>query len=260
MISTNLRWPAGLAPNTICFSVDVEWAAAEVVADISALFATHGVTATFFVTHDGVTVSGHERGIHPNFLRSGDVYRRFPAAERASDANIYEHVVATTLRFAPEAKGVRAHRLFYDSALLSLYRRLGLEYDSTYHLAFVPDLRPFWKHDDIVEIPSFYGDHLDLTTAATGFEIANLGLDQPGLKVFNFHPNIIYLNCPDAATYAASKSFYREPERLLASRHPGRGPRTLLLDLLEHVGRRNIPVATLGEVNAFMRRERDQGH
>src|ERR1700730_2608578 len=156
MTAPNLRWPAGLETNTICFSVDIEWAAAEVVADISALFDTYGVAATFFVTHDGVAVPGHERGIHPNFLRNGDVYRAFPGVEQASDANIYDHVVATTLGFAREAKGVRAHRLFYDSGLLPLYRRLGLEYDSSYHLAFVPHLRPFWKHDDIVEISSFY--------------------------------------------------------------------------------------------------------
>jgi hypothetical protein len=256
MIAANLEWPVGLEPDTICFSVDVEWAAADVVADVKSLFDAHGVTATFFVTHNGVAVPGHERGIHPNFLRNGDVYRTIPEPALASDANIYDHVVTTTLSFAREAKGVRAHRLFYDSGLLPVYRRLGLEYDSSYHLGFVPHLRPFWKHDDIVEIPSFYGDHHDMTTATTGFKVANLGLDAPGLKVFNFHPNIVYLNCPDAAAYAATRSYYHEPERLLASRYAGRGPRSLLIDLLEHVRHRGLPVATLGEVNAAMRRER----
>jgi hypothetical protein len=253
MISADFPWPDGLDPDTVCFSVDVEWAADAVIADLRALFDAHGSAATFFVTHSGVSVPGHERGLHPNFLRSGDTYRALAGAREAHEQGIYEHVVSTTLGFAPEAKGVRAHSLFYDSALLPLYRRLGIEYDSSYQLAFVPHLRPFWKHDDIVEIPTFYADYLDVTTGATGFELARLGLDRPGIKVFNFHPNIIYLNAPDVAAYAATKGFYHDPERLLAARHNGRGPRTLLIELLDHIRSRNIPTATLGQVNNRVR-------
>ena len=258
VISAEFVWPDGLDPETVCFSVDVEWAADAVVADVSSLFNEHGVAATFFVTHDGVSVPGHERGVHPNFRRSGDTYRAFPNSGAASDEDIYEHVISTTLGFAPEAKGVRAHSLFYDSVLLPIYHRFGIEYDSSYHLPFVANLRPFWKHDDIVEIPIFYGDHLDLAIGTTGFELARLGLDQPGLKVFNFHPNIIYLNPPDAAAYAAAKSYYRNPERLLAARHHGRGTRTLLAELLDYVRGRNVPTATLGQVNELMRGATDR--
>jgi hypothetical protein len=50
-------------------------------------------------------------------------------------------------------------------------------------------LRPFWKHHDIVEIPTYYGDHLDLITGATGFSVAGIGLERPRLKVFDFQPN-----------------------------------------------------------------------
>ena len=71
--------------------------------------------------------------------------------------------------------------------------------------------------------------------------------------MFNFHPNIVYLNAPDAAAYVSTKSFYHDPERLLAARHHGRGPRTLLIELLDHVCSRNIPTATLGQVNEAMR-------
>ena len=114
MISADFRWPEDLDPDTVCFSVDVEWAADAVTADLRMLFDEHGVAATFFVTHNGISVPGHERGLHPNFLRSGDTYRGFSGAGQASDRGIYEHVVSTTLSFAPEAKGVRAHSLFYE--------------------------------------------------------------------------------------------------------------------------------------------------
>jgi hypothetical protein len=253
VISSDFEWPDGLDPDTVCFSIDVEWAAEAVVADVCSLLDEHGVRATFFVTHDGVSVPGHERGLHPNFRRGGDTYRAMPNGGGASEPDIYEHIVSTTLGFAPEAKGVRAHSLFYDSILLPVYHHLGIEYDSSYHLPFVANLRPFWKHDDIVEIPLFYGDHLDLTCGTTGFEVARLGLEQPGLKVFNFHPNIIYLNCPDGTAYAATRSFYHDSDRLLAARHHGRGTRTLLTELLEHVRVRNVPTATLGQVNELVR-------
>lgn len=259
MIPPDSGWPTGLAPDAVCFSVDVEWCADAVVADLRGLFDQHGVAATFFVTHAGVSVPGHERGLHPNFRRNGDTYRALPGAAEASEAEIYEHVVSTTLSFAPEAKGVRAHSLFYESTVLPIYRRFGIEYDCTYQLAFVDHLRPFWKHDDIVEIPTYYADYLDLANGITGFEISRLRLDRPGLKVFNFHPNIVYLNAPDNAAYEAARGFYRDPARLRGIRHDGRGPRTLLQDLLAEVRRRGIPTATLGEVNALMRRNRSNG-
>ena len=64
-------WPENLGRNTVCFSVDVEWAAEAVVEDLCRLFREHGIAATFFVTHAGVLAPGHERGLHPNFRRDG---------------------------------------------------------------------------------------------------------------------------------------------------------------------------------------------
>jgi hypothetical protein len=40
MRTDELRWPASLDPNTLCFTVDVEWAADEVLADLRGLFDT----------------------------------------------------------------------------------------------------------------------------------------------------------------------------------------------------------------------------
>jgi hypothetical protein len=51
----------------------------------------------------------------------------------------------------------------------------------------------------------------------------------------------------------ATKPFYHDPERLLASRNPRRGIRTMLLELLEHIAVHRIPVVTVGEVNSHWR-------
>jgi peptidoglycan/xylan/chitin deacetylase (PgdA/CDA1 family) len=255
-MTANFEWPSGLDPNTLCFTVDVEWAADEVLADIRDLFDQHNVRATFFVTHDGVETPGHERGLHPNFRRDGDTYKRLRElcdARLLTDEEIYSNILSSTLAFAPEAKGLRTHSLFYDSMLLPLYRQLGLEFDCTYRLPLVEGLRPFWNQHEILEIPTYYADYFDLLAGATGFDIKGLALDQPGLKVFDFHPNLVYLNASTDTGYRETKSFYHEPERLLAARQPGKGTRTLLVDLLAAVSARRLPTATAGEINTHWR-------
>src|SRR5262249_51884475 len=120
MTTDESPWPTGLDPNTICFTVDVEWAADEVLADLRGLFDQYGVRATFFVTHANVETPGHERGLHPNFRRNGDTYRLLRKRRdetTVTDDEVHSHILQTTLAFAPEAKGLRTHSLYYDSTL-----------------------------------------------------------------------------------------------------------------------------------------------
>ena len=74
--------------------------------------------------------------------------------------------------FCPEAVGVRAHSLFYDSDLLRIYRATGLQYDSSYFLPLANNLQPVWKGEGMVELPFYYMDHWDLKEQATGFKLA----------------------------------------------------------------------------------------
>jgi peptidoglycan/xylan/chitin deacetylase (PgdA/CDA1 family) len=249
MTEGTFRWPSQLAANTVCFTVDVEWAAQPVLDDIRDLFDTYGIKATFFVTHADIAVPGHERGLHPNFRRNGDTYRKLADADAMTDEAINRHIMVTTRAFAPEAKGVRAHSLHSDSTLLPLYRELGLEYDSCHQMPHVEGIRPFWIYGPLVELPIYYGDSLDISVGMTDFRVARLALDRPGLKVLNFHPNIVYINANSNAAQAATRTFYHDPEKLRASRNDGKGIRTLLLDTLEYVRRQGIPTAVLQSVN-----------
>jgi len=61
------------------------------------------------------------------------------------------------------------------------------------------------------------------------------------------------LNAVSDQQYLASKAFYHDQERLLAARFPGRGIRSMVLDLLEYVGSKSLPTATLGQINAEWR-------
>jgi peptidoglycan/xylan/chitin deacetylase (PgdA/CDA1 family) len=245
-------FPADFDPRTVCLSVDVDWASPDVLADLRSLFDERDLKATFFVTHANIDVAGHERGIHPNFRRNGDVMRALE--KEASDARldegeIYDRLVAAFKNFAPEATGVRGHSLHYDSQLLPAYKKHGLEYDSTYQLPLVGGLQPFWKEYDILEIPIYFNDHFELKSNAVGLDPRKLELDEPGLKVILLHPNIMFLNAASNEQYLACKAFYHDYERLLHARNSGRGIRSFALDLLDSIVARNIPVLTLGEVS-----------
>jgi peptidoglycan/xylan/chitin deacetylase (PgdA/CDA1 family) len=246
--------PPDFDPRTVCLSVDVDWASAGVVADLRALFDARGLKATFFVTHAGIEVPGHERGLHPNFRRNGDVMRALAKeVEHGGEEEIYRRVVAAFKAFAPEAKGVRAHSLMYDSLLMPIYHQHGLEYDSSYQIPLVADLKPFWKEYDVLEIPIYFNDHFELKSGATGFDSRELKLEEPGLKVILLHPNMVFLNAASHEQYLAARPFHHDHDRLLAARHNGRGVRTMVTELLDAIVARNIPTLTLGEVNARWR-------
>jgi hypothetical protein len=225
--------------DAIALTVDVEWAHPAVLADTVQLIESRGLRATFFCTHAGVEVPGHERALHPNFRRTGnttvapDVLR----AAALDDLAFYRAALAAAQAWCPEARGVRAHSLISDSDLFPIYADAGLEYDSGCFLPLAPGLAPVWRGSGIVEMPLYYMDHWDVREQATGFAVDGLGLARPGLKVVTFHPNLVYLN---AAT-----------PWLAAHRNSGRGVRTLFLSLLDRLAGHQTPL--LSDVNAAWR-------
>jgi len=247
-----------LPQNLACLTVDEEWAHPAVLSDLCRLLDERSLQATFFCTQPDVKVPGHERGLHPNFRRNGDTLRRFhkevnPHSEEVEDTRIYQYVVETTRGYCPEAKGVRGHSLHYDSELMAIYHQAGIEYDSSCCLPLMENLRPVWKEFDIVEFPIYYIDHFDLKSQRTGFELTKLRLDRPGLKVFNFHPNMVFINAQTNHDYLATKPYYHDYDRLLSFRRPGRGVRTLFLELLDTLAQTPGSTILMGEFNKLFR-------
>ncbi len=248
--------------NVICLTIDVEWANDEVLSDILNLLNERELRATFFCTHSGINVTGHERAIHPNFKCNGDAIQKLTqnagdTLKDFTDMMRYEYVVQLTKDFCPEAVGVRAHNLFCDSALLPIYTRMGLEYDSSYSLPFAPGLSPIWKEYDILEMPIYYMDYIDSMHQMSGFSLEGLRMDQPGMKVFDFHPNMVFLNASTEAQYLESKPFYHDYEHLLSLRRSGLGIRTLFIELLDYIKKEKLATATLSEINAAYQKNRN---
>ena len=241
----------------VAISIDVEWAHPEVLADAVRMLDERGILATFFCTHDGIDVGGHERALHPNFRRSGNTMVEADAATM-DDRAFYAFIVSATRTFCPEAVGVRSHSLLTDSNLLPIYRDAGLEYDSSYMLPLAPGLAPAWRGSGILEIPIYYMDHWDLSERATGFGLSGLRLEQPGLKVLTFHPNLIFLNAASERDATGSKAHYNDPDWLLAHRHTGRGVRSLFIEVLDDVARAKSTCPVLSDINVEWRAANDR--
>lgn len=242
-----------------CITIDIDWASEEVVNDVVELLDERNLRATFFCTHAGIMLEKHERALHPNFRRSGDSLKLIQQEmgdgfQRASEEILYKKIVSLTQSFCPEAIGVRGHSLFYDSQLLSIYHDCGLQYESNYLMPLVTGLAPFYKEYDMVEIPIFFNDHFELKTNATRFCFDNFNLNAPGLKVFQFHPNMIYINAATNSHYLESKAFYHDAEKLKKSRYKGRGAREFFIELLDKLALQQDQVLTLAEVNTAWRK------
>jgi Polysaccharide deacetylase len=244
-------------PDTVCITIDVEWAAPRVLEDTVRLLDERKVRATFFCTHPGIEVAGHERALHPNFCLSGETMQMVrPKLPTMTQSEVYRHVVTTTHGFCTEAIGTRGHRQFFDSALLPIYQECGVRYDSSCYLPFATGLQPAMKPYDVLELPVYFIDHSDLSDHRTGFQAEGLALTRPGLKVFDFHPNTLIINAATLDQYTASKACYHDYDQLLARRNPQRGVRMLFVELLDYLAEGHATVATLAEVNAAWRAAR----
>ncbi len=249
-----VTFPSAYDPDAVCITCDVEWAHPEVLDYFLRLLAERHLRATFFCTHPGIVAPAHELSLHPNFLLSGDTLRPLrPRLPGLTDDDLLRRVVETTRSWYPDAIGVRGHRQFFDSALLPLYRTAGLQYDSSCYLPFAMHLAPTMKPYDILELPIYFIDYSDLADHRSGFAVSGLKLSSPGLKVFDFHPNLVFINAVDLPHYLATKAFYHDPERLRAARNPGRGVGTLFVDLLDHLASGKVSTMTLSALNAGWR-------
>jgi hypothetical protein len=238
----------------VVLTIDVEWAHPAVLEDVVSALDERDLRATFFCTHEGIAVPGHERALHPNFRRHGNT-QVDGAPPGEPDTDFYRRVVAVVQSFCPEATGVRAHSLFHDSDLLPVYAAAGLEYVSSAFLPLARGLAPTWNARGMVELPLYYMDHWDLTVHATGFELSALDLGAPGLKVVAFHPNLVYLNAVTEQDYLDSKERYHDPDWLRRKRRRGRGVRTLFHELIDRLAEGPAP-RVLAEVNGRFRAHR----
>ena len=220
-------------------TIDMDWAADEVIGQTIDLIERADVPATWFVTHDTKTIRrlrenpNFELGIHPNFnfLLSGDT---------RLGANMTE-TISRLLELIPEARSVRSHSLTTSTPLLQSMPSLGLTHEANLFVPFDAgfDLRPFRLWNGVVRAPHFFEDDLfllgrgDFSSLHRGLPATMHPRVKGGTRIYDFHPIHLFLNTDTMDRYERSRPHHRDMLRLEQYRNAGRGTRTLFELILE---------------------------
>lgn len=224
--------------NRFVLTLDMDWAPDFVIEAVAEELRSRNVRATWFVTHESSALEvlrAHanlfELGIHPN-LR--------PASAHGADA---EDIVTRLLSIVPSAVSVRTHGLVQSGNLMNLFAaRTRLSRDSSTFLPEMPHLRPVthWCEGvPFLRIPFFWADDYETQKPSPAWSLARF-MDIPGLKVFDFHPLLVYLNISRLEPYEELKRACpdltrADPSMVDPHVRRGEGAGTLFRELVRHL-------------------------
>ncbi len=221
----------------IAITIDQEWVPYEVTEWLIHELDNAGVKATFFATDEPVHDFGqHEAALHPNPYRTGS-YDFITEIERL-------------LKIYPDAKGIRMHRLMWDSALEGYFRGSPFTYASNF---MIPGqlVQPFRLGSQVVHYPVFYMDHVELVNPnqfKVPFSLESLDISADGLYVFDFHPNLLFPNAYSEKFYHENiMPVYHNYQALKDIKHNQRGCLDLFRAVLALKGTPGYTFVTLGE-------------
>lgn len=239
----------------IALTFDLDWAHPAVVEDTLRILDSYGARGTFFATHKDPQISedGHEVGLHPDFTRNtSSITEADPFGYRTRldyGARLSEYV-----DMYPDATGVRTHGLVSSANLFDTFVGAGLTYASTALLPMHPGLRPVTLWNGLVQIPIYFEDDVHMLTGEP-WTLDHIRVDGPGLKVFNFHPNAVFVNAELQDRIRAISAHYREPDEMRThfNHDQETGARNLLLSILDYADQHGITPITLSEAAASLK-------
>jgi len=152
----------------IAFTVDIDWAPEEAIADTLQLFAKYGVPATLFCTHDADVLKNADRSLfelalHPNF----NALLLNATGERRTAKDIVEQLHD----MYPEAVGIRSHSMTQNSYLLNLFAEKGYLYDANSFWPYDFDLKPKTMWNGLHRVPYNWEDHIHIECGHTYDEL-----------------------------------------------------------------------------------------
>lgn len=210
--------------DSVCITLDVDWAADEILQAALDLVAGLGIPVTVFCTHptpvlEGLDPERVELAWHPNFLAGRDEL----------------DVIGELEAWFPGARGVRSHALYFHSRLAPAYLSRGVEYVA-HDLRFgLCDLAPVTHWSGLVDVPGFWEDDVHALFFDGDFDPGLVDLDPPGLKVFDVHPIHLWLNTDRMVRYEGARADMEARRDLSSHVNPGRGARTFLVQAVEHM-------------------------
>jgi hypothetical protein len=169
---------------TAFITVDVDWAPDSIVELLVEWFMIKNIPITLFFTHQSKLAKdlaenpNIEIGIHPDFSRNNNA----------------DECVKALKYIYPNAIGSRSHRNIDGRIVTDALARNGLKYHSNKLTWGLSHLEVMPVYNGMVEVPYFWEDgyHLELGVKLKKEE---LNLYTRGLKIFNIHPMLFFLNC-----------------------------------------------------------------
>lgn len=176
-----------------CFTSDIDWASEAVMEEYFNILNPHDLKPTLFVTHESKLIEENfkagklDRGIHPNFLAD------------SSHGDSFKEVIDNVLKFSPEAKGFRSHRLFDVTDITHMLTNdYGFKYNSNLGTILQTESYPILHESGLLHYPIFFEDGTHLYNKLNlDFKVYEAQFRTPGIKIISYHPMNFVFNSPN---------------------------------------------------------------
>ncbi|GEQ87211.1 hypothetical protein ULMS_27190 [Patiriisocius marinistellae] len=235
-----------------CFTSDIDWASEAVMEEYFNILNPHNLKPTLFVTHESKLIEQNfkagklDRGIHPNFLAN------------SSHGENFQEIIETVMRFAPEAKGFRSHRLFDVTDITHMLKdKFGFNYNSNLGTIMKTESYPIIHESGLLHYPIFFEDGTHLYNKLNlDFKVYEEQFRTPGIKIISYHPMNFVFNSPNMPFMRNIKdSLSREEynnisaetiEKMKNTTEKGIGD--TILDIVSFVKENNYSIMSLDEI------------
>ena len=192
-------------PHSLVIILDEDWAPDFVIEDVKSLLESNQIKSTWFITHRSDILNDFKKdselfelGIHPNFLPN------------STHGQTTQAVMEHCLDILPDTKSMRAHAYAQSSLLYSFVAtHTSIAIDASIFIPHADHLAPFqyWiGNRSIYRTPVFWEDDNEMKIPGFRWDVDQIDLLKPGLKIFAFHPIHIYLNTSTMAQYINMKN------------------------------------------------------
>jgi len=235
-------------------TIDIDWAPDIAIDKTAKTLIDNNVKCTWYITHTSPAITRlienkelFECGIHPNFLAN------------SSHGETVDEVLKYISSIVPDAKSVRSHALVSSSHILAKLRdHFDIETDTTLFLQETPDLKPHLRRfreggKDLLRFPYFWEDDTETINPEKSWSLKSAKYQQKGLKIMNFHPMYIYLNCDTMAGYEDLKKIKLLPtltkEDMESYINQGAGAGTFFEELVGYIDKSQKGSHTIEELS-----------
>ena len=191
----------------------------------------------------------------PHYLDNSGDSRYRPTKERVEEnknaKRLYKKIFDDLMRIVPEAVSYRSHSLTTSSGLIAYAAQKGLRFDLNNYVQITGggySITPY-KRNDILIVPFIFED--DLWLEDTGRKSISYYLSDEFnlLRIFNFHPIQLYLNCENIERYNSAKQYNWDLGKLEAYRNrDGYGMQNVFLELIRKIKEMKLEMGLIKEL------------